>query len=130
MRFNSKQYAQSLLGLAQGATKKEIPSIVEQFVQFLVRTRQWRFAHQILEQIENLVRAEEGKVKVVVESVNRIEKHTRQHILDFLRKEEGQVEFEEKIDPGVLGGVKLRLNDLLVDATLAGQLEKLRQQLL
>lgn len=129
MKFNSKQYAQSLLELAQGATKKEIPGIVEQFVQYLVRARQWRFAHQILEQIENLVRTEEGKVKVVVESANRIQEHTRQHILNFLRKEEGEVEFEEKIDPTVLGGVKLRLNDLLVDATLAGQLEKLRQQL-
>lgn len=129
MKFNPKQYAQTLLELAEGATKKEIPALVEQFVQFLVRTRQWRLAEGVLGQIQDLVRAEEGKVKVVVESANRIEKHTRQHILDFLRKTEDEVEFEEKIDPTVLGGVKLRLNDLLVDATLAGQLDRLRQQL-
>lgn len=129
MKFNPKQYAQGLLGLAQAATKKEIPSIVEQFVQFLVRTRQWRFANEILEQIENLVRVEEGKVKVVVESANHVDKFMRQHILDFLRRKENEVEFEEKIDQSILGGVKLRLNDLLIDATLSGQLERLRQQL-
>ncbi len=130
MQPNPKQYAASLLELAKGATKKEVPVIVDQFIQYLVRSRQFRFASKILEQLENLIRTEEGKIKVVVQSVNRIDKFTRGHILNFLRKQESEVEFEETIDPNILGGVRLRLNDLLVDATLSGQLEKLRNELI
>ncbi len=129
MKFSPRQYAESLLATAKTATKQELGNIVEQFIKVLVSARQFKFVNKIVEHLEELIRNEDGVTKVTVEGINKMDKFTREQILEFLDKGEDEVEFEEKINPLFLGGVKIRLKDLLIDATLSGQLEKLRQNL-
>lgn len=129
MKFTPRSYAESLLKLAETATKKEIPEIVDQFIAFLVKERQFTLAHQIIEHVENMVRESDGRVKVTVEGVHAMDDETRKYVADFLRKPADSIDFEEKIDENLVGGMKIRLNDLLVDATITGQLERLREQL-
>lgn len=129
MGFTSRSYAESLLKLAESATKKEIPAIVDQFIKFLIKERQFKFAQQIIEQIENAIRGKEGRVEVTVVGAHALDAGARQAVADFLRQPVETVEFQEKVDKNLLGGVRIRLHDLLVDATITGQLERLREQL-
>lgn len=129
MKVSPKQYAQALLELAENAAKKEIPEIVDKFIKFLARERHTKFAKRILDALSQLILLREGRVKIFVDSAQTLNDLTRETILNFLGKKQTEVEFEEKVDPNLLGGVKIRLNDMLVDATLSGQLEKLRQRL-
>ena len=41
----------------------------------------------------------------------------------------GKVELETKVDPTLLGGIQVRLGDLLIDGSVRGRLERLRNRL-
>ncbi len=41
----------------------------------------------------------------------------------------GQIELELRVDPTLLGGVQVRLGDLLIDGSVRGRLERLRGRL-
>ena len=48
--------------------------------------------------------------------------------LDVERRTHGTVEFEMRVDPSIEGGAIFRIDDLRLDASVAGQLEKVRRQ--
>ena len=41
----------------------------------------------------------------------------------------GKVELETSVDPSLLGGIQVRLGDLLIDGSVRGRLERLRNRL-
>jgi F-type H+-transporting ATPase subunit delta len=41
----------------------------------------------------------------------------------------GRIELQTNVDPGLLGGVQVRLGDLLIDGSVRGRLERLRNRL-
>ncbi len=45
------------------------------------------------------------------------------------QRTQGKVELEMKVDPQLLGGVQVRIGDLLIDGSVRGRLERLRGQL-
>ena len=56
------------------------------------------------------------------ELIERI-RHTLQSRFDFNR-----VEITHHVDPGLLGGMIVRLNDQVIDGSYVGRLEQLRKQ--
>jgi len=40
-----------------------------------------------------------------------------------------QIDLTTEIDPSILGGIVIRMGDRLIDASVAGRLERLRQDL-
>ncbi len=43
---------------------------------------------------------------------------------------EGEPVLDERVDPGVIGGIVVRIGDTVYDGSIANQLENLRQQII
>jgi len=56
------------------------------------------------------------------------EKNTIRHDLAKTLSANGDIQF--KVDPGILGGLVIRVDDRIVDGSVAGQLEGMRQELI
>ena len=68
--------------------------------------------------------------KATVVSAVPLTSAQREHILDNLSEKYGQIELEEVVDPGVVGGISLTFGSKQIDTTVKGKLTTLEQQLL
>ena len=72
-----------------------------------------------------------GRVSVRVTTATPLEDAAAGRIVESLRKTlEGEPVLRRVVDPSVLGGVIVRVGDTIYDASLAAQLENLRQQII
>ena len=83
-----------------------------------------------LEQFKGLVYAERGILPVEVISAVPLTDTQREALTKKLAAKTGKtIELHEKLDPSVLGGVKLRYEGRELDGTAAGRLDALRHLL-
>lgn len=80
--------------------------------------------NEYLHQHENITRAEVvTAVELEAELKKRIQK-TLESTLGFNR-----VEIQNRVDPGILGGVIIKVQDRVIDGSYVGRLEEMRKQL-
>ncbi|MGQ9516814.1 MAG: ATP synthase F1 subunit delta [Anaerolineae bacterium] len=74
-----------------------------------------------------------GRVREIAHVTSAVElgEEERERIAALLRRRFGaDVDWEFHVDPSLLGGLHIRVGDTVIDGSLAGQLERLREQLL
>lgn len=83
-----------------------------------------------LEQLRSLVYAQRGILPVEVISAVELTAQQKEALRKKLEAKTGKtILLQEKLDPAVLGGIKLRYEGLELDGTAAGRLGALRQML-
>jgi F-type H+-transporting ATPase subunit delta len=81
-------------------------------------------------EFEHLVREARGVLEAEVTVARPITQGEQQDILQRLRTLTGKdVQIEVKVDSSILGGVVVRIGDQVIDASVAGRLDRLRQEL-
>ncbi len=85
-----------------------------------------RHSVQILKEFTRLVRLETAKHHAVIESAAPIDDAARDAILKSLRQRDGgEVSFETKVDPSLIGGARIRLGSEVWDASVRSRLAAL-----
>lgn len=85
----------------------------------------------ISEAYTELRRAYEGVIKAVITSAIPLDDTSKQSILTKLKKETGKdVDPEFRVQPDLLGGVKVMFDDFVFDGTVRGSLQKLHEKLI
>lgn len=85
-----------------------------------------RHSVQILKEFTRLVRLETAKHHAVIESAAPIDDASREAILKSLRQRDGgEVSFETKVDPSLIGGARIRLGSEVWDASVRSRLAAL-----
>jgi F-type H+-transporting ATPase subunit delta len=84
----------------------------------------------IAAEFEHRVRESRGVLEATVTVARPLTADEQEQIRLRLRSLTGnEVEMQTTIDPNVLGGVVVRIGDQVIDASVAGRLERLRQEL-
>ena len=82
-----------------------------------------RHSIQILREFARLIRLETAKHHVVIESATMLEQGTQDSILKTLQdRDGGDVTFEVKVDPVLIGGARIRLGSEVWDASVLSRL--------
>lgn len=124
MRYTTRQYAEALYESLEGKTGAARGRILAGFMNLLKRTGDVRKLDEILARYERVFLGATGKVKVVVESASPLPSSVKKEIGKALGK---PAELVETINPGLLAGIRILLNDtILIDATALRRLERLK----
>ncbi|MDX1652880.1 MAG: ATP synthase F1 subunit delta [Brumimicrobium sp.] len=100
------------------------------FIHLITKNRREMLLPLIAEQFIAKVKEVNGIVPVTVTSAVKMEEGLRNQILSKLKQGiDGTIEIEEKVDPKLLGGFVVRMGDIRVDASVAHQLNELKQRL-
>jgi F-type H+-transporting ATPase subunit delta len=109
------------------------PGISEQVLNLLrvLTTKQrMQLLPSIVTEFEHQVRAARGVLEADVTVARPVTQEEQQDILGRLRALTGkEVQIHVAVDPNILGGVVVRIGDHVIDASVSGRLDRLRQEL-
>lgn len=100
------------------------------FVKLVTENGREALLPQIAESFEAQVKEYKGIVPITLISAKALDTNTKDAILAKVQGAvNGQLEVEEKIDESLIGGFMVRMGDNQIDASVASQLNKLKQRL-
>ncbi len=115
MIYRPGQYAEALFAALEGKTDTEQKKIVKRFAEMLIRDHAAAKFSAICMAYEKLQQKKQGIHSVRLETVAPATEKLKNEIHAILGKE---INFEEVVNPHLLGGVKILVdNEILIDAS-------------
>jgi len=103
---------------------------VRNFLLLLIEKGRASELEEIAREFEALVAAEEKRLAVELTTAYELSDDDAKEILAQIARQSGrQVEATRGVDPSLIGGFVLRAGSMLVDASVRGRFERLRQDL-
>lgn len=125
MKITPKQYAISLYEITKNASKSEAEDLVENFVKLLRFHNSLSLENRIIEEYYAHYRKQKGIARLRIRSGEKLSPETVSGIVKHFA---GQVEIEETVDPDLIGGITVEINDdILIDGSVKKKLEDLRR---
>ncbi|RIH64032.1 ATP synthase F1 subunit delta [Mariniphaga sediminis] len=110
---------------------EKIDSLSLDFLELVMRNKREAFIPFICRNVLTLIRKEKNIKTAVLTTVSDMDEATIRKAEKILETELGsKVELSTKVNPRMIGGVILRIDDRQYDASIATQLKKMKQELL
>lgn len=102
----------------------------KKLVQLIIRNGRSEILPQVVEEVITYNRREKGIKKAIITSAQPLSNEQndaiKQKLLNLVKAND--IEIESKIDPSLLGGFKVRIEDLLFDASVQSKLDNLKKE--
>jgi F-type H+-transporting ATPase subunit delta len=106
------------------------PQHVLNLLRLLATRHRMHLVPSVVREFEALVHEARGVLEASVTVARPIDEAERTEIAQRLGQATGKtVEVQTHVDPSIIGGVVIRVGDQLIDASISGRLQRLRQQL-
>lgn len=126
-KHSNRQFAKALYEVTEGLPKNDIPEVIRNFLMMLQKNNKLKKIEHIIEEFIQYSKKQAGIQDIEIESARKLDQPT----LDKIKKLFGEKsEISEKINKDLLGGVKIKIDDLVYDASLQKQLIKLKEKLI
>jgi ATP synthase F1 delta subunit len=102
------------------------------FICLLVERKSFRYVNSLLRRIEQKLDEQNGVLSVTIETAVPMEKDFEKELVRMIKEKTGasDVKMAKRVKPDLLGGYMLRIGAFYVDATLKGQLEMIKTELI
>lgn len=126
-KISNKQFAEALFETTKGLKGEKLNEALRQFVLLLVKYHKLKQGSRIIAEFEKYAKKQAGVVEIEITSARKLSEITLDHIKKVFGE---QVESIEKVDETLLGGVTVKMEDKILDASLKTQLLNLKQSLI
>jgi len=128
MKFTSQQYAQALYDSVHETNPKDHDLVMDRFVKILAQNGDLGKHGEIEMEYKKLEMKEKGISEAQVTVAQ--EMNVNSTIINELNQVvKGKLELKTKVDAGIVGGVIVRVDDTLIDASVKTQLNNLNRSL-
>ena len=126
MKISNRQFAEALYELTIGLVEKDLDVTLETFVKFLSKNKRLKQSNNIIVEFEKITKKKQGIIEIEITSARKLDKDIIEKIKESFAK---KVEAVEKIDGSLIGGIKVKLEDRVLDASVKTQLNNLKRSL-
>jgi F-type H+-transporting ATPase subunit delta len=111
---------------------KSFHPFIINFIDLILIKHRESILQEIILSYKSLYQISKGILPAQIETAKPIDEKTKLQISNHLQKKypDNVIVFENKIDPTLLGGAKITVDDLVIDGSLKNQLMNLRKKLL
>jgi F-type H+-transporting ATPase subunit delta len=128
MKITPSQYAQALLEAVSETNPKDHDKVLDKFVLILKQNGDLGKFDEIEKEYNRLRLKQQGISEAEVTFARDLEMN--HSLLNELNKVvSGKTEFKKKVDENLIGGLVIRVNDTLLDASVRTQLSNLNRSL-
>ena len=131
MKISSQEYAKALYDLTKGQNEEEIKNIITSFVRTLNKNRQLFKEEDIIKNFEIIWDQRRNITQVLITSARPLSTQEKEKIKKFVTEKFGikKLVLTNKVDPLIKGGLIIKVGGNILDASIAGRLQKLRKAL-
>lgn len=128
---SNNEIARAIYLVLKEKTHTELQDINKKVVKFLVRRRLLSKARDILERLDKIINHESEKIVVKVLSARKLKEESKKKLIFFLKEryKMKEVILTETIDEKLLGGIRVEINDEIIDLTVKNKIKKLQKHL-
>lgn len=110
---------------------KNYDALIQNFFELLAKNRREQYLPDMCRNFLQMYKANKGIKEAVITTPKALEKGHNEQILKLLAKKfKLNIELTEKVNPDLIGGFKLRIDDQQIDASIATQLKKIQNELI
>lgn len=131
-RGDIKNLARVLLETTDGLPEAEGKKAIKEFAAYLQKNRLLGEAEKIMEEYRKFYNEKHNILEATVTLTSRLPEKTRLDLREALKKKfkAREVHMLEKVDQRILGGLKVKIGDMVYDSSLKNTLTQLEAQLL
>ncbi len=131
MASTAHTYGRSLYKLVSGLPEKDVKRTIAHFVELLAARHELSLAPKVIDAFEREARKAEGIREINVASAEELSADRKERLEKaFVKALDAKVQMRWKTEPDLIGGAVIRYDDILLDASLKGRLDRLKQQLI
>lgn len=129
--LSNNDIARTIYLVSKDKTNAELHNINSKIVKFLARKRLLSKTEDILERLDKIINHEKGKITVKILSARELKKELKKKLIFFLKKryKAREIVLAETSDEKLLGGMKLEINDEIIDLTVKNKIKELQEHL-
>ena len=118
--------------VSKDKTHAELHNVINKIVSFLVRRRLLSKTEDILERLNKIINHENQKIIAKLLSAKKLKEKTKKELTSFLREryKAKEIVFTETINEKLLGGIRVEINDEIIDLTVKNKIKKLQEYLI
>lgn len=125
-KFDRERLTELMLDIGGGRLTDEGQNLVK----LLIANERLIVVPEIAKQFEAMKAEQQGAIEVHVTAAFEIKPAQEQQINDALSKRLGrEVRITSDVDPELIGGMRIRAGDMVIDGSVTAQLQVLRHQL-
>ncbi len=132
MNLKPKQYAQALYEALKDKDEKQIRNIIDNFARVLVNNQDTTKKSKIIEKFNDIWNQENNITEArVITSVN-VDKDILEALNSYIsqKTQANKVKIENQLNKDMLGGVIIRYEDKIIDASLKSRVKELKNKLI
>ena len=126
MKLSPQSYGKVLYELTKDASKKDLDKIVEQFIIFLSQEQVLSKMDYIIKEFVDYAKEQTGIAQLKVTSARKL---SEEEIDEISKQFSDKAEVETEVDKKLLGGVKVKTKNTILDGSLRMQIQKLEKKL-
>lgn len=133
MKIKVQEYGEMLYKLLVKNEGKKTDRLFDGFLLFLEENGDLGKIESIIRAFDEYYKKEEGLTTVTVTVARKIDADLQKTIIDYVKKMKPlskKIELTEKIDPTILGGIKITADDIMFDGTIKKQIINLKNTLI
>lgn len=129
--LSNNDIARAIYLVSKDKTHPELREINSKIIKFLARRRLLSKSPDILERLNKIINQEAGRIVVKVQSARKLKEEIKKELTIFLKKryKAKEVVLKEELDEKLLGGIKIEINDEIIDLTAKNKIKKLQEHL-
>ena len=130
--LSNNDIARAIYLVSKDKKDSELKNINKKIAEFLARKRLLSKTPDILERLDKIINNENGRIVVKVSSAIKLHEKSRKEMMPFLKKRYGgkEIVFKEKVDEKLLGGIRLEINEEIIDLTAKNKIKELQEHLI
>ncbi len=130
-KLRPKDLSQVLFELTEGKDEKELKIVLKNFVALLAKKQMLGSVGGVIDGYSKLYNKAHGITQATVTLISRLDPDTRIKLREALKKKHNarEVHMLEKVDARLLGGIKVRVGDIVYDSSLKNTLNQLEAKL-